>query len=140
MTSEPMVPHAEYARVKTHLYHRIDALKARAEAAEAALVELTYQHHRTISPGRGHQPQSRGWADCTCLTCKRTAELVPEVAADWRRCECRARYSPDTDGTLPAVAMCPHAAECAARIAEAPEPSAGCPCVGTPDQEDCPHG
>lgn len=37
MTPDP-VPHAEYARMKTHLYHRIDTLEARARAAEAALV------------------------------------------------------------------------------------------------------
>jgi len=115
MPEEATVPHAEYARVKTHLYHRIDSLKARAEAAESALVALTHQHHRTITPGRGHAPQAQGWADCPCLTCRRTAALVPDVAEDWRRCECRARYGLDADGTCPAVATCSHATECAKR-------------------------
>jgi hypothetical protein len=99
--------------------------QARVTAAEAALVELTHIHHTTLAPSKLHDPRNgKSWADCPCRTCQRTAALLPETADDWRRCECRARYGVDADGTRPAIAMCPNAHECAARIAT--ESAPGC--------------
>ena len=92
--------------------------EARAKLAEAALVDLTHIHHTTLAPSRLHDPRNgKSWAECECRTCRRTAVLLPEVAGDYRRCECLARYGVDADGTRPAVALCPNARDCAGRIA-----------------------
>ncbi len=101
-----------------------DRLQARALAVEAALLELTHVHHTCLAPSRLHDPRNGNtWADCPCRTCQRTASLLLDAASDWRRCECRARYGVDADGTRPALALCPNARECAARIAVEPTPA-----------------
>lgn len=76
------VPHAEYARMKTHLYSRIDTLKERAERAEAALIKLIDHHHRTTVGSALHDPENQDWPDCTCLSCHGVRLLLPEQAAD----------------------------------------------------------
>lgn len=114
-TIEESVPAREYARVKTHLYGRIETLKARAERAETALIELVELHHRTITGSKLHDPENQSWAQCACKTCLAVAELLPEKAEDARhaealkaevfgRPECVWRYCPDPDGCQEACA------------------------------------
>lgn len=66
------------------LYKRIDELQRRARVTEKALVELTDLHHRTLTNSRLHNPQSQEWFNCTCLTCLKTASLLPNIVEELR--------------------------------------------------------
>lgn len=94
------------------------AAHARIVDLEQHLVKLTNLHHRTLKGSQLHNPVRQGWADCECLTCTRTAELVPDQAAAWRDCECRARYAEHHDKARVdlCVALCFHAPACATKI------------------------
>lgn len=78
--TEPAVPHAEYARMKSHYIERTERLMERAERAEELLLKLVDQHHRMLTPSRLHDPKNQHWPECQCLTCSAVAELLPEQA------------------------------------------------------------
>ena len=74
-----------------------------------------------------HENTIRNWMAAGTLphiTLPSGVRRVPEVECErlvagmtgHGECECRARYVPDRDGTLPAVAACPRSRECAAAL------------------------
>lgn len=81
-TEPAAVPHAEYARTKELLYHRIDILRERAERAETALLGLVDLHHRTLTGSKLHDPENIDWPECPCKTCEGIRLMLPEQATD----------------------------------------------------------
>lgn len=82
MSTTDTVPAAEYARVKTHLYGRIDTLRARAERAERALATLADIHHRTKVGSKLHDPEQCVWQDCICRTCASVQQVLSGTEAE----------------------------------------------------------
>ena len=47
-----------------------------------ALAKLADKHHRTLTGSKLHDPETKDFWDCECLTCKKAVEIIRKNGYD----------------------------------------------------------